>query len=725
MHRIATSVLLLSALLGGSFVTASAARGEEAWERSFVQAREQQDEELRKVVVGAKGDMKAIEASIGRIVDRFRQGMRTQGSALSHYLYGRVLFKQSESEGHQDKNKKDEAIREMQAAKSRGAGWFATYALAYIHLTTGDLDTGEAFVSELMRTEGGRPEVQGLYARVLMARGRWPELKTLAEKLILQNAGNLGARDLLATAYMGLKDWPRAQATYESMILRAPKDVQLRLRLIDCLVSQKKFDTAKKECLALITASPKDVRLRLVYTDILVEGGDLAGATVVMKQVLDAYPKDIGIMGRLSELYLRNKQPAEAERILLQALALCKAGDEDGKALLPFVLRNLAFATYEQERYESVVLYLEELARLGDLAPHLLEMQARSYAKLERKDDLLRTLKKLLKLLEGRPQEAKQIQDMIAAIEKGEKPAPDESLWTRDNLVELVERCLHPDVKVRREALRQYFDLDLPFVDPVVYQRHDPRIEPDPECRLIVVQVLGRFRVSDAHPEIVRIASRYVGYALEDPDQEVRMMAAQELGRIGAPAGILYLMPYLEHMQLDTSGLTTSSRVALEKEYNAARATLAALTGRQDIEPGAPNWVGIDATPAHRDAWLAWYDGAAAVPARMRALADLDQDENAGPRWPLRYLLTDLMKQPRSDGRTTPTQIWVRTYQLLRRHVLLVKQTDAAAFAKDPWWPTFPIYEDEDLSEERIPTYRQALKDWWVAAPKPPRGDGR
>ena len=329
--------------------------------------------------------------------------------------------------------------------------------------------------------------------------------------------------------------------------------------------------------------------------------------------------------------------------------------------------------------------------------------------------------------MDGRPEDRKKLDQLIAALERGEEAAPGEELWGRSQLAELVERCSHKDVKIRREALSQYYQLNLPFVDPVVYQRHDHRIEPDAECRRLVVQVLGRFRVGDANAEIVRIASRYVGFALEDPEQSVRTIAAQELGRIGTPAGIIYLMPYLEHLSLDTSKLAPAGRKDLEKEYNAARATLSTLTGREDIEPGDPNWVEVAKAPAHRAAWLAWYDGAEAADVRMRALADLDTIERVGPRWPLRFVLSDLLKKPtKQRKRTTPAKVWVRTYELLRRHILRVKEKDPTKFAADKWWPTFPILSDaalklpEDKAEaaQQVAKLREQIDAWWRSLPK-------
>ncbi len=735
MRRTASFVLSITALLFAGLLASSAAHAEEAWEKAFLQARDQQTAQLEQAARSGKGDMARSLANFAAVVDRYRQGARTQGSALSHYLYGRALFKHSEVEGHTDKRKKDEAIRSMEAAKSRGAGWFADYALAYIYFRTGEAERGEGYLQGLLRTHGDRRDVAKLQAQLLMSRRSWRELKSLAESWLKKNSLDMEFRQLLGMAYMGLKEWRRAETTFRSMIARGVKVPEIRLWIVECLVKQKKFEDAKKESLALIRDFPKEVDLRFVYAEVLMKSADektgeakakeLKAAIAVLEQVVAAYPDHAGHKGRLSEIYLRTKQPAEAERVLLKALALCRS-DERQKGLTAVVLRNLAFATFEMKRYKDAVRYLEELDRVGkgQLAPHILDLMQNCYGKLGRKKELISVLERMLEHMEGRPEERKQLEEAIKALKSGKEVTPqdgttNEELWSRNKLAELVERCADRDVGVRRDALLEYYQLDLPFVDPVVYQRHDSRIERDPECRRLVVQILGRFRVGDANAEIVRIASRYVGVALEDPDRSVRTIAAQELGHIGAPAGLIYLMPYFERIDLDGSKLSTFQRSELEKEYNAARATLVGLTGREDIEPGAPNWVTLEAAAAHRKKWLAWYDTAEAEGPRMRALADLDTIDRVGPRWPLRYVLSDLMKQPAKAGATTtPNVVWLRTYKLMRRHVLRLKAKDAAAFAKDAWWPTFPIYEDKDLTAANIPAQRDALIAWWASLRK-------
>ncbi|MDJ0521436.1 MAG: hypothetical protein QNJ90_05105 [Planctomycetota bacterium] len=720
-HTASVTALLVAALVGGLLTAPAAHAKEEPWEKAFVQGKEQQDLQIFNAAKSAGQDEKALVAKINALVARYRQAMQTQGSALSYYLFGRILFKQSEAERHRDKRKKEDAIRAMEAAQARGAGWFAKYALAYIHFTTGDVKRGEAMLTDLLRTHSDREEVMTLHAQLMLGRGRFADLKTLAERLLKKNINNMRAREFLAMAYMGLKEWKRAERAIDSIVMRGDQRLEPRLWKVECIVQQKDFPRAEQEVLKLIRGRPKNVGLRLVYVDVLVKAKQVKRAIPVMKQVVDFEPTNVGYLGRLSELHLDAGQPAEAEKLLLRALARCEAEPKASKVLKPYVLRNLAIVSYAQKRYEAVAKYLEDLARLGELAPHLLDLQQQCYARLKRTPDRIRTLKKLREHMDGRPEQRKQLDQLIAALERGEEGAPGQEIWGRSQLAELIERCAHKDPKVRREALRQYYDLDLPFVDPVVYQRHDHRIESDPECRRIVVQILGRYRVNDANAEIVRIAARYVGFALEDPDQSVRMIAAQELGRIGAPAGIIYLMPYLGLMKLDTSGLTAASREALEKEYNAARSTLSTLTGRQDIEPGAPNWIKVAAAPKHQQAWLAWYDGPDGAIVRAKALSDLDTVERVGPRWPLRYVLSDLMKEPRADGRTTPPEVWVQTYKLLRRHIQRVKEQKPAEFKADPWWPTFPMWTDESLklpeeraaALQRIAPLRQKITAWW------------
>jgi len=723
-----------------------APRGPTAADKIVTQEKRRQDALVEKEIKAAGRDVNAFLAGVGRVVERYRQAMLSQGSALSHYLYGRILFKLADFERQTsakktDRRKVDTSIAEMNAALGRDARlWQARFALAFIHGRTGELDRMEAVLAELLRSHGDRAEVMGLYAQLLLQRRRFKELKDVAEKLLRLNPENLGARELLAKAYMGMEDWPHAEQTVRSMIARGAQGRAVYLMLLDCLIGQKKFDEAERQVVAMIKREPKDVSLRLVYVNVLVARDNRKRAIEVMKQVTAAYPKNVGYLGRLADLYRNGKQLLQAESTLYKARVLCETGDERARAMKPYIMTNLALVLYRAKKYEATVQVIEEIDRDLDhkLPPQLLDFLQRSYGSLGQRDNLIATLKRLLPHLDTRPEDRKNLEAKIKLLESGEGGEGSETgaLWARDRVAELIEDIASPEVQTRRDALFQYYEANLSFVDPIVYQRYDPRAEPDAECRLWVIKILSRFTVAEANPEIVHLATRYLALALEDPDQDVRRAASQGLQKIAAPAASIYLVPYLTTIRLDGTGLTKSSRKANEREYNAARLALRSLLGREDTPIGAPNWVAFEVAGANRTAWLAWYNSSEAVTARLRALEDFDTDEVFGPRWPLRYLLPDMVKEPVVIGRdakggvrkrrTTPPAVFLRAYRLLRRHVLLSKKRLPKAFAVDPWFPSFPIYTDTDLKAENVPAIRKALIGWWngllASGARPKRG---
>ncbi len=762
MHRTLAALALglaVFALVGGAFLVHAApveARGaapaESARDRIVEGEKNKQDAVLQRALNASKGNSKAFLGQVAGIVASYRKAKLAQGSALSRYLYGRVLFKQFDFEMQVasrqararklDRRKADEAVAEMHAALQRDPQlWQARYALAFIHLTLGETKLLEAVLSQLLRTQGHRVQVIAMHAQLLYQKRRWKELKAVASKLLSKNLDNLGARRLLVFAHMGLEEWAKAEQAVLSMLARIPADksaLGLRLEvfemLAECLIQQSKFEAAENKVIELITRYPQEVRLRFLLAKVRQASGNLKGAIQVVKQVTDTpkYKNHVPYLIQLSELYGIDKQLPKAEAVLHRALALCLGTDQTNQSYRVMVLTRLGRVLYLQERWKAALVQYEALDRMmkGNLPPHILDFMQNCYGNLGRTKDLIRTLERLLPHMKGRPANRKKLEDLIKRLKAGGQPGTqpgtqpargEGELWGgRDLLAELIEKIGSRDVKERREGLFIYYQANLPFVDPVVYLRHSPSVEPDPECRLWVVKILSRFNIEEANPEIVRLSSRYVGLCLEDPDQDVRRAAAEGLQRIGSPVAILYLMPYLGYMELDPSQLTESGRKLREKEYNAARTALRQLTGREDTRIGDEPWVLLAQAPEHRKGWMVWYDSEKAVAVRLKALDALDLVDKVGPRWALRYVLSDLVKKPIPLGnggkrRTTPTRVYLRTYRLMKSHVLRYKTSRPEEFAKDGAFSSFPVYKDEDITEANIPAMRTSIIKWYAS----------
>ena len=132
------------------------------------------------------------------------------------------------------------------------------------------------------------------------------------------------------------------------------------------------------------------------------------------------------------------------------------------------------------------------------------------------------------------------------------------------------------------------------------------------------------------------------------------------------------------------------------------------LTGQPDTEIGAPTWVPLDETPRNREGWRLWLEKPEGIAARLKALEDIATITDIDPRWQLRYALQDLV-------RPAPDQVALETYKVLRNAVTRIGDE---AIQKDPWWRTFPVIEDKDVTVKNLADIRARMRDWWASLPK-------
>ena len=189
--------------------------------------------------------------------------------------------------------------------------------------------------------------------------------------------------------------------------------------------------------------------------------------------------------------------------------------------------------------------------------------------------------------------------------------------------------------------------------------------------------------------------AQVAAFGLFDPDSSVRAVAAETVGEIGAPSGVLYLLPFFLGPEI---GATPAQ--AQVQEHNAARAALISLTHRFDAFGGEEAWVEAEDLAALRRDWQVWLAQADGVALRLRAIQDL------GARGELRpelYVIEDVLD--------TNPRIAKAAYDLLRAR--------AAKPSDDPvakvMWPKFPLFQDEALTADGLPAVREAVKAWWEA----------
>ena len=667
------------------------------WEAAVENERRSQDRMIQR----AETKKEPLEG----VVRYYKQKLANEGSPLAHYLLGRVYGKTGDMEL---------SIRHMDEARSRQPDFYhAWYSLAVLYAEKQDVQRARPFLDQALTLQPDYEPALRLLQKFHMAAQDWKALKAGCEALLRKNAGDMEARYHLAVAYMGGKEYKQAKYLLEKLVASDPRAINVRMLWVECALALEQWAEAEKELQQLGQAFPKDPYIKEKLVETRLNSGDSEGAAKVLREMIAAQPDEPRLRGLLAQtlLMLKDLPGAERELDFLQGLI---AKDEKLEAMRPWVLRMLSFIYAQTERDDEAVRTLAALDALEKLPPNLLDMWQVTLAKLGRHQERIPVLQRLLPFLEGQPEGLAKVQALITALEAGEaSPDAEPGMFGADQLGALIERCTSPDVNVRRKALYEYYELDLPFADPVIYHRHDPRIEPDPECRLWVVKILGRFPAGRAQPDIVRIAARYAGYALEDPDAKVRQAAATALGSILAPAGTLYLRAHIGALRKRLEQLPEGreDREALEREVNAVRTALRAVTGHNDVAIGENDWVPLAEASKSLVAWDAWLDTEAGALKRVEGIEDLGAIDDIDPRWHLRYILADVIQ----DKPPAPLPVALAAYRILRDRI---RGLPAARRDGDPWWKTFPVFPDDKLAAAHLPEIRAAVKSWWASLPK-------
>ncbi|MDF1700425.1 MAG: tetratricopeptide repeat protein [Planctomycetota bacterium] len=664
--------------------------------------------------------------SLEGLIRRTKQRALDEDSAIGLFLLGRVYGIDKQY---------DLALQQLRAASQKQAGFHqALYREAAIHLMKKDRVRAEPVLDQALAI--APKNVTYLLTKaveILAPRNDIAGVKKIAEDVLRIDGENDAARELLARAYITEKDYPRAQRALASLIRKNPKAIPLRVQWVECALMQQRWDEAIGELKNLLAVVPKDPMLQQMLLQAHMGKGDADAAQAQLEGMVKEEPKNWRARRALAEILFSKQDFSGARRECELVLRDLPASVPDGQqaaalqavrgattGLLMFCLEAQARALREKDdetsrtRVKSLEEQVVKLARTVDgdapLPPHMLDLLQVTLARLGRHKERIPYLQRMLAPLKGQPEEEKRLRDLIELIEKGGSEDPGASDGAR-MLAQLIRRCTNEDPVVRRAALHEYYELNLPFVDPVIYTRHDHRIEPDALCRLWVVKILGRFESGTADPKIVRIAARYVALALEDPASMVRRESAQALGQIGTPAGILYILPHLAAMPLEAPPKTESGREELEREYNATRNALTKLTGRVDYEIGDESWVKLKDAQANRTGWRTWFDTAEGATKRLDGLEDLAAVQDVDPRWQLRYILVDVIAvEP-----PAPTAVALKAYQVLRDRV---RGLSAEQKQGDPWWSTFPLHPDAEVTEANLPKLRSDLKGWWNTARK-------
>jgi tetratricopeptide (TPR) repeat protein len=696
-------VFILLALLGLAAAPLAPARaGPDDLERMVDAECKAQDTQVEKAL--------AAKRPVDPVVAIYARRSRQDGSPLSEFLYARLLAKTG---------KFDLALRHFQQALTLKPDFDrAEWSLAFVLFGRQQPEKSLAHVESILRRNPDYGRAVLLKLHLLHVMRRWSDLKAYAEALLRKDSTDVQARRHLAYAYMGLGDFQRAKTLAQDLVDAAPQEIGFRILWVDCCLGLKQYQAAEDQLRRLHKAFPKDLGIRQKLASVRLEMGDAAGAVPLLRGIVQEHPEQPGVRVVLVQALLMLKDFAAAKKEL-EALRQLAAQHPDAKDVNAWVLRMQAAVHRELGEHEDVVKCLKALDALEPLPPNLLDMLQASLAALGRHAERVPYLERLRPALKGKPKALASLDTLLAQIRAGTAPEPgtDAGIFSERDLEALVQRAQSADPAVRRKALHEYYEREIPFVDPAVYHRYDPNIEHDPECRVWVVKILGRFERSASDTEFVHIASFCVARALEDTDITVRQAAAEATGHIGVPEGLVYLRPYLMDMPLDPSRQPRGEedRHALEREYNAARGALRRLTGHQDLPPGAPDWVDLEHAAANRQAWLDWMDSPEGVQKLLQGVQALGTYEKVDPRWPLRYLLILVTE---TKPKAVPAAVALMSYRVLHDRIAALPDAKRAA---DPWWKDFPLWGADRVDAQHLPALRTALLDWFEAV----RGRGR
>ncbi len=460
-----------------------------------------------------------------------------------------------------------------------------------------------------------------------------------------------------------------------------------RLRLAILENERGQGPAAEEDLAAVLAASPREPEALKLLADVKSKAKDWDGALRALEGLLAANPGDLEIRYHIAVLRMQKQDWTGA----LSELRLLRGRQPDD----PRVRWLYACAAQLTGDLKEAVHEFESLARLQpkDLGPA--EHLVAAYYALHDWKGLQSALDRALPLLPKDDPRRAAWEDFLRRLQAGERPGepapatPDDETWQRDPFAELVERCQDAsDASRRRAALQEYYDAKIPMVPAALVRRVIPEIEPDPTCRKWLLRIMGRLE----NPALAQIVAR----GLLDPDVDVRVLAAETLGEIKTPSGVIYLLGYFLGPKLGDppdAGQT--------KEMNAARAALIGITGRLDERGGPDVWVAAPDVAAMRAAWQVWLAAPDGIHQRLKGILDLDTQ---GEEYPEIYLIEDAMD--------TSPDIARAAYRVMRHRA----EREGPEAPATSIWAKFPRIADDDLAkDDTLPRMRGAVKTWWDA----------
>lgn len=547
--------------------------------------------------------------------------------------------------------------------------------------TVGTVGTGTAYAEEAWERAVREAEAEeDRYLDEARRNGTTRQVVAKYASRVSRNATAL-SHYLLGRAHYYDGNAEGAERELRTSLRLEPRFWFANLRLAMLELEKKNYAESERHVTLVLKRRPRDPDALKLLARLLMQGKDWERATRVIEDLLSLDPANLGMRRNLAVVLM---EKGDWARALKELRVLRGRLPRD-----PVVRWYMASALYETGKLKEAAREFESFVRLEKRDFHALNMLRVIYVTLEDWKSLLATLKRMLPLIED-PEDASRVREMIKRLEAGEvpgaAPAPGAEARPKDTWMALIGRCTdETSVETRRLALQTYYETNFPRMPSSLVSRIHHTYETDAVCRRWLLRIVGQMQ----HPQLAQVTA----FALRDPDPATQALAAETLGEIGTPSGLVYLTYTLLGSALDAKPIEEQVNL-----LNAARRAAIQITGRSDTLGGGDVWVPAESLLAMRRDWMTWLASTDGVHARLRAIADLEAQEDLRPQL---HLLDDV-----SDPNP---RIARAAYGVLSRRSKLPSEDEVAA----RMWPKFPVFGEEELEEANLGRVRAAVQTWW------------
>jgi len=473
-------------------------------------------------------------------------------------------------------------------------------------------------------------------------------------------------------------DDPVGAKTQMGLALEAdPKFYYAHLRIALLLTDLKSYREAEMHLGTVLAVRPANGEALELATRIAVEQKDWGRALALLEGRLAKDPSDARIRTLLGRIHMQRKDWEAAVREW-RTLKSRDPTRPDYRALLGSCLAQKGELDAAAAELESLVRELK-----GD--PMIVEVLDSLRSIYVRKKDWDRVRSSIERMMPYLPEDRrKEATAFLEALRKGGPPpdvadraAPRPPSWD-----EVFAATQDPDRVKRERALRDVYEAAgmgaIQQVPGHILRRVTSDVEPDPACRAWVIRLLGTLSTS---------VLPLVSLGLYDEDPSVRMLSSETLGEMAQPAGIVYLLPFVE-----TEGLEVV-------EYQSVRAALSSLTGFADLPPGTTAVARPEDVAASREAWRRWRLSDASTQLKLAALKQLGEVREAAPE----RFLYDFVLDKTFDVMSV-------AYLAMRRAVARAPQDSVETKV----FPRFPQFKDEEVVLPNMRAIQQRVQAWWA-----------